>query len=45
MACKVPAQCPGEWDGGGGVFRGRMQRGKIGSLGHYDPIFIYLDIL
>ena len=45
MAFKVPVQRPGERDGGRGVFRGRMQSGKIGSLAHYDPIFICPDIL
>ena len=30
--------------GCGGV-RGRMKRGKLGSLGHYDPIFKYPDII
>ena len=25
--------------------RGRMKRGKLRSLGHYDPIFKYPDII
>ena len=31
--------------GGGGGVRGRMKRGKLGSLGHYDPIFKYPDVI
>ena len=34
-------------DGRGGDegIRGRMEKGKLGSLGHYDPIFKYSDIM
>ena len=31
-------------EGRGEGVRGRMKRGKLGSLGHYDPIFEYPDI-
>ena len=33
-----------ERKGGGEGVRGRMKRGKLGILGHYDPIFEYPDI-
>ena len=32
-------------EGGGEEVRGRMKIGKLGSLGHYDPIFKYPDII
>ena len=31
--------------GGGEGVRGRMKIGELGSLGHYDPIFKYPDII
>ena len=34
-------------DGRGGDegIRARMEKGKLGSLGHYDPVFKYSDIM
>ena len=34
-----------DWGWGGGGVRGGMKRGKLGSLGHYDPIFKYPDVI